>query len=76
MNIDDKTLIAQYAANEILRINERLKEMVESNIPPSDEVRESVIGDIETTLSRLQRALSQIQIDDIDDDSKEEKPNA
>lgn len=73
MNIDDKTLIAQYAANEILRINERLKEMVEANTPPSDEIRESVIGDIETTLSRLQRALSQIDISDIDDDKEDTK---
>lgn len=70
--MDDKILIAQYAANEILRINERLKGMIEAKIPPSDEVRESVIGDIETTLSRLQRALSMIKIEDIDDDGKED----
>lgn len=69
--MDDKTLIAQYAANEILRINERLKDMVKSKTPPSEEVRESVISDIETTLSRVQRALSMIKIEDTDDNEEE-----
>lgn len=58
--MDDKTFIAEYAANEILRINERLKTMVESKTQPSEEMRESVITDIETTLRRLQSALSNI----------------
>lgn len=61
--MDDKTFIAEYAANEILRINERLKTMVEAKTPPSDEVRDSVISDIENTLRRLQSALSNITED-------------
>lgn len=60
--MDDKTFIAEYAANEILRINERLKTMVESKTQPSEEMRESVISDIETTLRRLQSALSNITV--------------
>ena len=63
MDIDDKTLIAEYAANEMVRINQRLKDMITSEEPPSEEFRQEVINDIETTLSRLQRALSHIQIE-------------
>lgn len=73
MNMDDKTLIAEYAANEIVRINARLKEMISSEIPPSEEFRKDVIEDIETTLNRLQRALSHIKIDDIDNNKEEIK---
>ncbi len=69
MDIDDKVLIAEYAANEMVRINQRLKEMITSEEPPSEEVRQSVISDIETTLSRLQRALSHIEIEN---DNEEE----
>ncbi len=59
-NMDDKTFIAEYAANEILRINERLKGMIESKTPPTEELRDNVIEDIETTLRRLQNALLHI----------------
>jgi hypothetical protein len=69
--MDDKTFIAEYAANEILRINERLKTMVESKEVPSDEIRDSVISDIETTLRRLQSALSNIT--ENMEDNKEDK---
>lgn len=69
MDIDDKVLIAEYAANEMVRINQRLKEMITSEAPPSEEFRKDVINDIETTLSRLQRALSHIQIEN---DNEEE----
>lgn len=71
--MDDKTFIAEYAANEILRINERLKTMVESKTQPSEEMRESVISDIETTLRRLQSALSNIteNMDDNEEDTKQ-----
>ena len=71
--MDDKTLIAEYAANEILRINSRLKEMMTSETPPSDDFRKNVIEDIETTLNRLQRALSHIQIDGTDNNKEEIK---
>ena len=70
--MDDKTFIAEYAANEILRINERLKTMVESKTVPSDEIRESVISDIETTLRRLQSALSNIT-EDIEENKEDKK---
>jgi hypothetical protein len=66
--MDDKTLIAEYAANEMVRINERLKEMIGSETPPSEEYRQGVISDIEATLSRLQRALAAIDIEDFDKD--------
>jgi ElaB/YqjD/DUF883 family membrane-anchored ribosome-binding protein len=71
--MDDKTFIAEYAANEILRINERLKTMVESKTQPSEEMRESVISDIETTLRRLQSALSNIteNMDNNEEDTKQ-----
>lgn len=70
--MDDKTFIAEYAANEILRINERLKVMVESKTLPSDEMRDSVISDIETTLRRLQSALLHIT-ENIEDNKKDKK---
>ena len=70
--MDDKTFIAEYAANEILRINERLKVMVESKETPSEEMRDSVISDIETTLRRLQSALSNIT-EDIAENQKDIK---
>ncbi len=69
----DKTIIASFAANEILRINERLKNMIESKEPPPEEFRKSVIEDIENTLSRLERALSQINTDELDDDKEDTK---
>ncbi len=72
MAMDDKTLIAQYAAEEMVRINERLKDMITSEAPPPEEVRQSVIGDIETTLDRIKRALSQLDINP-DDDKEETK---
>ena len=73
MSVGDKTLIAEYAANEMLRINARLKEMISSETPPSEELRKEVIEDIETTLNRLQRAISHIQIDDTDNNKEEIK---
>jgi|GEM_PF-2985434 len=70
--MDDKTFIAEYAAKETVRINERLKEMLTSETPPSDELKESVIADIETTLARLQSALSHIVAHIDEDENKEE----
>lgn len=70
--MDDKTFIAEYAANEILRINERLKVMVESKTLPSDEMRDSVISDIENTLRRLQSALLHIT-ENMEDNKKDKK---
>ena len=61
--MDDKTFIASYVAQESQRINERLKKTITSDIPPSDEEKEALVHDIEATLSRLQRALSQIQLE-------------
>jgi hypothetical protein len=70
--MDDKTFIAEYVANETVRINSRLKEMVEATEPPSEEMRESVIADIELTLSRLQSALSHIMEHIDEDENKKE----
>lgn len=67
--MDDKTFVAEYTAGELLRINKRLKDMVESEETPSDEVRDDLILDIETTLARLQSALSHI-MEHLDDDEK------
>ncbi len=68
--MDDKTFIASYVASEAERINERLKKMVQSDTQPTDEERDAVIKDIETTLARLQSALSQISIEDLEEDIK------
>ena len=57
--MDDKTFIAKFVTDEAVRINERLKKMIISGETPSEAERDSVIGDIETTLARLQNALSQ-----------------
>lgn len=74
--MDDKTFIAAYAAQETLRINERLKQMVQSETPPSEEERDAVIGDIEQTLQRLQSALSMITPEMLAEleDNYEQKP--
>lgn len=74
--MDDKTLIAKFAAEETTRINERLKKMVQSENPPSDEEKNAVISDIEQTLLRLERALSQITPEMLEglDDEEEKKP--
>lgn len=60
--MDDKTFIAAYVAQESQRINERLKTMLQSETPPSEEERDAVISDMEITLSRLQSALTQIEM--------------
>ncbi len=61
--MDDKTFIATYVAKEAERINQKLKDMVGSETPPTDQQRDDVIKDIEVTLSRLQSALSQLSIE-------------
>lgn len=69
----DKTFIAKYAADETTRINERLKRMIQSASPPSQEERDAVVADIEQTLARLQSALSQITPEMIEELEEEEK---
>ncbi len=71
--MDDKTFIASYVAGEAERINERLKKMVQSDTQPTDEERDEVIKDIETTLARLQSALSQISIEDLEEEIEHDK---
>ncbi len=61
--MDDKTFIAAYVAKEAERINERLKTAVTAESPPSEDERQALVADIETTLSRLQRALMQVQME-------------
>jgi ElaB/YqjD/DUF883 family membrane-anchored ribosome-binding protein len=58
--MDDETFIASYVAQEMQRISERMKNMVESEAPPSEEERDAVMKDMEETLSRVTRALEQI----------------
>lgn len=69
--MDDKTLIASYVAEETQRINERLKQVVTSDTPPSEEERNALMQDIETTLSRLERALSQITVEMLEEEGGE-----
>ena len=72
--MDDKTFVAAYVASEAQRINEELKKMVLSHEPPSEEQKERVIADIETTLTRLQSALSHIQAElGLEEDAGEEE---
>ncbi|MEZ5690249.1 MAG: hypothetical protein R3D71_01115 [Rickettsiales bacterium] len=74
--MDDKNFIAEYAANEIIRINERIREMIESENTPSDEFRNEVITDIENTLERLRKAVSYvIETTDEDNDNADNKYN-
>lgn len=58
--MDDKTFVASYVAQETTRINERLKEMIARGEMPSDEEKDALMNDMETTLSRLQGALAQL----------------
>ena len=64
--MDDKTFIASYVAQETVRINERLKKMVTSDVAPSEEERSDIMKDMEVTLARLQSALSQIDPDELE----------
>ena len=69
--LDEKILIAAYVVQESDRINQRLKQMVLSSEAPSEEECNSVMTDIEETLSRLQRALSQVELmEDGDEDNE------
>lgn len=68
--MDDKTLIASYVADEAQRINEKLKKMVSAGETPSDEERDAVIQDIETTLARLESALSNLAVHAEDEEDK------
>ena len=71
--MDDKTFIASYVASEAERINQRLKKMVQSDTQPTDAERDEVIKDIETTLARLQSALSQISMEDLEEELEHDK---
>lgn len=62
--MDDKTFIASYVAKESQRINERMKSVLDAEVKPSEEEINAIISDIETTLGRLEKALSHIQMDD------------
>ncbi len=62
--MDDKTFIAAYVAQEAERINQRLKRAVAAETPPSEEEKKALVEDIETTLSRLQRALLQVRLEE------------
>lgn len=57
-------MIAAYVADEMQRINERLRGMIEGAEPPPQELRDDIMQDIETTMKRLQAALSQIPPED------------
>ncbi len=71
--MDDKTFIASYVAGEAERINQRLKKMVQSDTQPTDAERDEVIKDIETTLARLQSALAQISMEDLEEEKEYDK---
>lgn len=68
--MDDKTFMAKYVADESVRIKERLKNMVESPTPPTEEEKAAVMADLNATLARLQKALSQIALEDADSETK------
>ncbi|NBX03077.1 MAG: hypothetical protein EBR02_03230 [Alphaproteobacteria bacterium] len=58
--MDDKTFVASYVAQEAVRINERLKKIVDAESTPSEEEKDSILADIETTLARLQSAVAHL----------------
>lgn len=74
--MDDKTMIAAYVAQEMQRVNGRMKEMVEGKMPTEEE-RAEVMKDMEETLSRLHRALAQIdpELLEMDEEEKEKIPS-
>jgi hypothetical protein len=75
--MDDKTFIASYVADESTRVKDRLKKMVESETPPTEEEKAAVMQDMEATLKRLQTALSQITPEMLAElEDEEEKPDA
>jgi len=74
--MDDKTFIAKYVAEESVRVKDRLKNMVQSDTPPTEEEKAAVMQDIETTLKRLQSALASItpeMLEGLDDDDPKEE---
>jgi len=70
--MDDKTFMAKYVAEETQRINERLKKLVTSNTPPSEEERQAVMEDVGNALSRLKRTLEQIEAEVAKEQMEEE----
>jgi uncharacterized protein YukE len=59
--MDDKTFMAKYVADESTRIKDRLKKMVESSTPPTEEEKQSIMVDMTETLDRLKKSLMQIE---------------
>jgi len=68
--MDDKTFIAKYVADESVRVKERLKNMVESETPPTEEEKAAMMQDMQETLARLQRALSGITLEMLEGDGE------
>jgi len=69
--MDDKTFIASYVAEESTRVKDRLKAMVESKTPPTEEEKAAVMQDMQETLERLQRALSSITPEMLEQDNED-----
>lgn len=58
--MDDKTFTAAFVAQELERLNQRVKSTVMSGAMPSDSEKESLTMDIQETLARLEKALIQV----------------
>jgi hypothetical protein len=59
--MDDKTFAAAYVAQELERLNQRVKRTVMAGEIPSAEEKEALTVDIQETLARLEKSLMQVQ---------------
>ena len=59
--MDDKTFTAAFVAEELERLNKRVRHTVMSGEPPSEEAKESLTSDIQETLARLEKTLLEVQ---------------
>jgi hypothetical protein len=60
--MDDKTFTAAFVAQELERLNQRVKSTVMAGAMPSDAEKDSLTMDIQETLARLEKALIQVQV--------------
>ena len=60
--MDDKTFTAAFVAQELERLNQRVRSTVMGEHMPSDSEKESLTMDIQDTLARLEKALIQVQV--------------
>lgn len=73
--MDDQTFMASYVADETTRMKDRLKNLVESGVEPTEEEKEQLMADMQASFARLEKMLTQMQgMLDAEEDEDEKLP--